>query len=204
MRTALKKDEKILVVIHQHWLKIATPIFAWILASVLLIWFLPTGTALLIALVSALFPLYEYINWKHNLWAVTNLRVVDESGFFSRYSKESPLDKINNVEYDQSFIGRLLGYGNVDIQTAAEMGETTYQLIHHPKLLKDTITHAQEEYKKNAINNQAQLLAQAIAKNNTPSQQLIADELHKLFELVQKGAITQEEYQLQKNKLLNS
>jgi uncharacterized membrane protein YdbT with pleckstrin-like domain len=206
MRTALKKDEKVLVIIRQHWLQLVLPIFAWIITSILLVWFLPTGTALLIALVALLFPLYEYINWKYNLWAVTNLRVVDESGFFSRYSKESPLDKINNVEYDQSFLGRLLGYGNVDIQTAAEMGETTYHLIHHPKLLKDTITHAQEEYKKNNIASQANLLAEAIAKSNAiqqPSQQMIADELIKLFELLQKGAITQEEYVAQKNKLLS-
>jgi uncharacterized membrane protein YdbT with pleckstrin-like domain len=203
MRTVLKKDEKVLVVIRQHWLKLVTPILAWVIASVLLIWFLPINTALLIAFIAALFPLYEYINWKHNLWAVTNLRVVDESGFFTRYSKESPLDKINNVEYTQSLLGRILGYGSVDIQTAAEMGETVYELIHHPKLLKDTITHAQEEYKKNNISSQAQLLAQAIAKSNTPSQQMIADELHKLFELLQKGAITQEEYQAQKSKLLN-
>jgi len=206
MRTALKKDEKILVVIRQHWLQLVLPIFAWLIISILLVWFLSTGTALLIALVAFLFPLYEYINWKYNLWAVTNLRVVDESGFFSRYSKESPLDKINNVEYDQSFLGRLLGYGNVDIQTAAEMGETTYHLIHHPKLLKDTITHAQEEYKKNNIASQANLLAEAIAKSNAiqqPSQQMIADELNKLFELLQKGAITQEEYVAQKNKLLS-
>ncbi len=206
MRTALKKDEKVLVIIRQHWLQLVLPIFAWVITSILLVWFLPTGTALLIALVALLFPLYEYINWKYNLWAVTNLRVVDESGFFSRYSKESPLDKINNVEYDQSFLGRLLGYGNVDIQTAAEMGETTYHLIHYPKLLKDTITHAQEEYKKNNIASQANLLAEAIAKSNAiqqPSQQMIADELNKLFELLQKGAITQEEYVAQKNKLLS-
>lgn len=206
MRTALKKDEKILVVIRQHWLQLVLPIFVWLITSILLVWLLPTGAALLIALVALLFPLYEYINWKYNLWAVTNLRVVDESGFFSRYSKESPLDKINNVEYDQSFLGRLLGYGNVDIQTAAEMGETTYHLIHHPKLLKDTITQAQEEYNKNNIASQANLLAEAIAKSNAiqqPSQQMIADELNKLFELLQKGAITQEEYVAQKNKLLS-
>ena len=83
---------------------------------------------------------------------------------------------------------------------------TTYHLIHHPKLLKDTITHAQEEYKKNNIASQANLLAEAIAKSNViqqPSQQMIADELNKLFELLQKGAITQEEYVAQKNKLLS-
>jgi hypothetical protein len=33
---------------------------------------------------------------------------------------------------------------------------------------------------------------------------MIADELHKLFELMQKGAITQEEYIAQKNKLMGS
>ena len=207
MRTELKKEEKILIIIRQHWVKLLLPIFVWLLAAVLLIWLADT-TGFIITLVLALYPMYEYLNWRNNLWCVTNLRVVDESGFFSRYSKESPLDKINNVEYDQSIWGRLFGFGNVDIQTAAEMGETTYDLIHHPKLLKDTITHAQEEYKKAQINRQANELARAIAAapNNIigqrPNQSLVADELHKLFELVQKGAITQEEYIMQKNKLL--
>lgn len=207
MRTELKKDEKILIIIRQHWLKLVLPFFAWLLLSVVLIWWLQNGTAFILVLLTALYPLFAYINWKYNLWCVTNLRVVDESGFFSRYSKESPLDKINNVEYDQDIWGRILGFGSVDIQTAAELGETRYELIHHPKLLKDTITHAQEEYKKMQISNQANQLAEAIARTSPatqPSQQMIADELHKLFELMQKGAITQEEYAAQKNKLLGN
>jgi uncharacterized membrane protein YdbT with pleckstrin-like domain len=206
MRTALKKDEKLLITIHQHWLKLVLPVLVWLILSILLVWVFTT-TGLVIALLLALVPMYIYLEWKHNLWAVTNLRVIDESGFFSRYSKESPLDKINNVEYDQTLWGRIFGYGDVDIQTAAEMGETTYKLIHHPKLLKDTITHAQEEYKKTQINNQAAQLAQAIAKNTVgtqPSQQMIADELGKLFDLLQKGAITQEEYTVQKNRLMGT
>ena len=204
MRTSLKKDEEILLIIRQHWIKLVLPIFVWLLVSVLSIWLLQT-TGLIVTLIEALYPMYEYLNWKNNLWCVTNIRVVDESGFFSRYSKESPLDKINNVEYDQSIWGRLMGYGNVEIQTAAELGETTYELIHQPKLLKDTITHAQEEYKKSGIMCQAAHLARAIADTSAamaPSQQLIADELAKLFELLQKGGITQEEYVQLKNRLL--
>ena len=206
MRTALKKDEKILITIRQHWITLVLPCFVWLLVAILAFWLFKPGTAFIIILIAALYPLYVYIEWKCNLWSVTNLRVVDEGGFFSRFSKESPLDKINNVEYDQSLWGRIFGFGNVDIQTAAEMGETTYNLIHHPKKLKDTITQAQEEYKKSAISSQAQQLADAIAKA-TPvqaatSQQPIADELHKLFELLQKGAITQDEYLAQKNKLM--
>jgi len=203
-----KPGEKKLIIIRQHWLKLALPFLAWFMLAVLLLVFIKNYRVdLIIILLTALYPLIEYINWKNNLWCVTNLRVVDESGFFTRYSKESPLDKINNVEYDQSIWGRLFGFGNVDIQPAAESGETSYQLIHHPKLLKDTITHAQEEYKKKQVSDQATQLVQAIAKTNMgtqPSQQMIADELHKLFELLQKGAITQEEYLGQKNKLMGS
>lgn len=207
MRTELKKDEKILLITRQHWLKLVLPFFAWVLLTILLIWWLNNTTAWIIIFVAALYPLIEYINWRHNLWSVTNLRIIDETGFFTRYSKESPLDKINNVEYDQSIWGRIFGFGNVDIQTAAEMGETKYLLIHHPKLLKDTITHAQEDYKKNQLTNQANQLAEAIARTNQgakPSQQMIADELDKLFALLQKDAITQEEYLAQKQKLMGS
>ena len=210
MRTALKKDEKIVVKIRKHWISLVPPILAWILLVILLfvIGWPGKSVRFVIGLLAAIYPIYEYINWRFNLWTVTNMRVVDESGFFSRHSKESPLDKINNVEYDQSIWGRLFGYGKVEIQTAAEMGDDNYDLIHHPKLLKDSITHAQEEYKKIQISSQATQLAEAIAKSNPmaakASTQMIADELHKLFELLQKGAITQEEYIAQKNKLMGT
>jgi uncharacterized membrane protein YdbT with pleckstrin-like domain len=212
MRTSLKKDEKVLLIIRHHWLKLVLPFFIWIVIGALTIWIAKSSEnfnasgALIVILLAAIYPLWSYFTWVNNIWAVTNLRVIDEGGFFTRHAKESPLDKINNIEYAQSFWGRILGYGNVDIQTAAEMGDTSYVMIHHPKLLKDTITHAQEEYKTQQLNNQAQQLAKAIAENTalkSSSQSMIADELHKLFELMQKGAITQEEYITQKNKLMN-
>lgn len=210
MRSKLKTDEKLLLIIRRHWIKLVPPFLAWLLLTIALLWWLHDGIAFAVILVAALYPAIEYINWKYNLWAVTNMRVVDESGYFTRYSKESPLDKINNVEYDQTLWGRIFGYGDVDIQTAAELGETSYKLIHHPKLLKDTITHAQEEYKRIQITSQATQLAQAIAAQRPnlggapASQQMVADELHKLFDLLQKGAISNEEYVMQKNKLLGS
>lgn len=207
MRTELKKEEKLLVVIRQHWLKLILPFVAWVLLTVVLFIFLKednTRIALIIALVTALYPAYLYLEWKHNLWGVTNMRVIDESGLFSRYSKESPLDKINNVEYTQSFWGRIFGYGDVEIQTAAELGDTEYTMIHDPKILKDTITHAQEEYKTTQVKNQADQLAHAI-KLSMPAAQSnisVSDEIQKLFDLMEKGAITREEYNRQKNKLL--
>lgn len=209
MRSKLKKDEKLLLVIRHHWLKLVLPIFVWLLITALAFIFAPPQIALAIALVVALYPGYLFLEWKYNIWAVTNMRVVDEAGFFTRYCKESPLDKINNVEYDQSMWGRMFGFGDVEIQTAAEMGDTTYKMIHYPNLLKDTITHAQEEYKESQIKNQAQQLANAIKQNMQPSatsqsHTSVSAEIEKLFDLMQKGAITQEEYIVQKNKLLGN
>ena len=205
MRTELKKDEKVLLIIRHHWLQLIMPFFLWLVVGILSAIFLPISVSAIIILITALYPFIVYFIWVHNIWAVTNLRVIDEGGFFTRYAKESPLDKINNIEYEQSFWGRILGYGNVDIQTAAEIGETNYEMIHHPKLLKDTITHAQEEYKNKQVSNQADQLAKAIAENigsSKPTEIMIADELKKMFELMQAGAITLEEYAVEKNRLL--
>ncbi len=205
MRTHLKKDEKLLLITHQHWMTLIVPFIACLIIITLLFYFIDPTIALMIALGLLLVPGYLYLEWKNNLWAVTNMRVIDESGFFTRYSKESPLEKINNVEYSQGVLGRMFGYGNVEIQTAAELGDTQYTMIQEPKLLKDTITHAQEDYKGTQVKNQAQQLADAI-KLSMPAAAhhnlSVSDELEKLFNLLQKGAITHEEYILQKNKLL--
>jgi uncharacterized membrane protein YdbT with pleckstrin-like domain len=209
MRSQLKPNEKLLIIIRHHWMKLILPAVAWLLISVLLFYFLSDHIqiALIACLLIALYPLYLFLEWKNDIWAVTNMRVIDESGLLSRYSKESPLDKINNVEYDQSVWGRMFGYGDVEIQTAAEMGDTTYKMIHNPKLLKDTITHAQEECKNDQVKNQAQQLANAIKQSMPATAQSnvsVSAEIEKLFELMQKGAITNEEYIAQKNKLLGS
>ncbi|HEY4207862.1 MAG TPA: PH domain-containing protein, partial [Puia sp.] len=133
------------------------------------------------------------------------------TGLISHYAKESPLDKINNVSYDMTPMGRLFNFGHVEIQTAAEVGATDYFNVNHPRRLKDTITAAQSEYKTSQSSVQAQQMAAAIQQampyaahpapghTNVPN---ITIELEKLFDLKQKGALSEEEYNRAKNRLL--
>src|SRR5688500_20155426 len=79
----------------------------------------------IVALAGTLYFLLVYFSWKVNIWVVTNYRVIDEAGLFSHFAKESPLEKINNVSYDQSLWGRILNFGHVEIQTAAEIGRAS-------------------------------------------------------------------------------
>ncbi|MEW6196571.1 MAG: PH domain-containing protein [Bacteroidota bacterium] len=167
MRTELRKDEKILFETRKHWLALVVPVLITLALIVLSIYSYlkftdPGWWYLLIPIIALFYFLFRFYTWKFDLWAVTNYRVIDESGVFSVNSKESPIDKINNVSYYQSIFGRIFGYGDVQIQTAAELGETSYTSISNPKKLKEALSIAQEMYKEAQLNKQAYKLADAV------------------------------------------
>ena len=207
MRTPLQRDEQTLLVTRTSWITLIGPALVFIIGVVIGIFIDFFGWGMAVWIPALLYALYKYFEWRVNIWAVTNSRVIDETGLFSHYAKESPLEKINNVSYDQTLMCRLFNYGNVEIQTAAEIGSTNYTNVHGPKLLKDTITLAQADYKTMQLTSQARHMANAIGitkESKGPSGHGLASELEKLFELRQKGVLSEDEYNRAKNRLLNS
>ncbi len=209
MRTPLQKDETILLINYTSWVKLVMPVII-VLIGFVAAWLIGFGNYGWIAAVAGLiYGFIKYLEWKCDIWVVTNFRVIDESGLLSHHAKESPLEKINNVSYDQSLWGRILNFGHVEIQTAAEIGATDYYDVHKPKRLKDTITLAQAEYKNIQLTNQAKQMATAMglhpntAAHSGSSSTSIATELEKLFRLKEQGVLTEEEYNRAKEKLLN-
>jgi uncharacterized membrane protein YdbT with pleckstrin-like domain len=212
MRTPLQKEETILLVTHRNWLQLAVPSLLLLIgfAAAYFIGFMEWGW--IAAVLGIVYFLFAYWNWKVDIWVVTNLRVIDETGLFNHYAKESPLDKINNVSYDQTIWGRIFNFGHVEIQTAAEVGATDYFNVHNPKGLKDTITLAQSDYKTLQVTNQAKQMAAAMgwqantsvntSTNANHSAHNIASELEKLVQLRQQGILSEEEYNKAKSKLL--
>lgn len=218
MRTPLQKDEKVLLVTYSSWTSLVWPALlalALMVTGVIVVWKLPSVWGWLISVAGVGYWLIRYSNWKVNIWVVTNFRVIDEAGLMTHYAKESPLDKINNVSYDQTVAGRLFNYGHVEIQTAAEAGATDYYDVNHPKRLKDTITAAQAGYKTWQYGNQASQMAAAMdarygqsakasdATARAMDAPAIALELERLFELKMKGALSEDEYNRAKSRLLN-
>jgi len=201
MKTQLKNDEKVILKTNLHWFTMVLPFLILVAGAILGI--VIGGYGLLIILFAVAFFLYKMVERKNNIWVVTNLRVIDEYGVFSNNSKESPLDKINNVSFQQSFWGKIFGFGNVQIQTAAEIGSTNYSFVEHPGKLKDAITHMQEEYKDYQIKKQAAELAAAMTAGQQNAKMDVAAELEKLFDLKQRGIVTELEFYTRKTKLLN-
>ena len=207
MKTNLKQNEKILLLIRRHWFVLIAPVFltlVFLLIAIIGAQSEYSGYFILAGLASILYFIYKVIDRKTNIWVVTNLRVIDEFGVFSVNSKESTLDKINNVSYRKPLLGRIFNYGHVHIQTAAEMGSTIHKMLEKPKLLKDTITDQQDVFRQEQIQEHAQKLANAVGVNQSNSKTDISDELSRLHELKIKGIITEEEFNARKSKILNS
>ncbi len=160
MRTKLREGERKIFETRAHWVTVIKPFLVFFLALVLFVCafvmieektffrtFARWACAAFLAVATGYFGYWEWFR-RRDIWAVTNLRVIDEQGIFRHYSKESPLNKINNLSYDQSLLGRIMNFGNVEIQTAAEDGATIYRKVSKPKQLKETIALYRDEYGK--------------------------------------------------------
>lgn len=136
MRTVLKKNERLLIEAKKHWFILVAPI-TWLAMSVIVTGivyanagFSGFGHASRVIVIGFVFYLlYRIYDRTTNIWAVTNLRMIDEFGVISYSAKESPIDKINNVSFNKSVLGRLFDYGDVQVQTAAEMGSTEVRFV---------------------------------------------------------------------------
>jgi uncharacterized membrane protein YdbT with pleckstrin-like domain len=71
--------------------------------------------------------------------AVTSHRVIFKQGFINRRTEETNVDKIASVDVDQSILGRILGYGSIDIRSTGDSFESLDR-ISHPIELRNAIT----------------------------------------------------------------
>jgi len=150
MRSRLRSDEKLIVVVRRHPIALALPVALglFLLGAFAASWLAPepawrlVGGALL--LVGGAWVAWRFFAWRYDLWAVTTHRVIDESGVLTVRMVDSPLETINTVACQQSLFGRMLGFGCVAIQTAAERGPVTIEGIADPETLRDAILDMKE------------------------------------------------------------
>ena len=153
MRTRLRESEQIVMVSKKHPLNIILVVMMTVVFIVLFFVFLgqgmPSWVLWIFGIGSLLLVLVTLpMLWvrQRDIWVVTNQRVIDECGIVSLYSMESPLDKITNVSVSLSLLGRMLGYGVVQIQTAGEAGVTEEGKIMHPREFRQAVFEQREDY----------------------------------------------------------
>jgi len=123
---------------------------------------------------------------------VTNHRVILQTGILAKSSMDTRLDKINNIEHRQTLWGRLLNYGDVEIDTASDTGVSRFHNIANPLELKRTIMVAAEQYRAGSPGGPAVMAA-------GPSG---AERLRQLKALLDDGLISKEEFEVKRRELL--
>lgn len=159
---------------------------------------------------------YVYLEWYSQDYLVTNRRVIKVEGILGKRSADSSLEKINDAVLQQSLFGRMFGYGDLDIMTAAEESVDRYRMLAQAQTFKRTMLDEKHRLEQEAF----QIPAPPLRAAPTPPapvpapvvppapapRQMSSDEitsaLSNLANLRDRGAISPEEYEAKKQDLL--
>lgn len=103
----------------------------WVVAALAVVWVLLVAGGLL--------------RWWFTQHVITNERVIYRAGVLSREGKEIPLEVINDVSFSQSLWERMIGSGDLLIESAGELGQSHYRDIPDPEAIQTVIYDAREK-----------------------------------------------------------
>lgn len=180
-----KPGEQILLVLHRHWFNILTQFLAVFLMLLLLIGsfvYLPiifpdlaegAGHTLFLFLENLFFLLLWiiffliWVDYYFDVWIVTDRRIVniEQKGLFSRVVSELEIENIQDITTDvRGVIPTFLNYGQLFVQTAAEMERFVFRNIPDPYTVKDMIMNLQKKQEKREENEFGEMLKKKIHK----------------------------------------
>jgi uncharacterized membrane protein YdbT with pleckstrin-like domain len=123
---------------------------------------------------------------------VTTDRVIFRHGLFAKAGIEIPLERVNAVHFNQGIMERILGAGDLMIESGAERGQQRFTDVKHPDLVTNTI-HKQMDANEDRMYGG---LRGAAATTD------VAGQLERLEGMLHRGTLTQEEFDNQKRRLL--
>jgi hypothetical protein len=161
--------------------------------------------------------------WWAQDYLITNRRIVKVEGILNKRAADSALEKINDAILTQDVPGRIFGYGDLDILTAADIAVDRYRMLDRAPEFKRLMLDAKRalemetEYRappSPPIRAGASAGAQprlAEAGSSQPGQggrgysssAEVMDTIGRLAELRDRGAISAEEYEAKKRELLS-
>jgi hypothetical protein len=141
----LSSGEVVLRRARQHWLALLgdsrRAVLLWVLGILALIAYGLLGPenrtlemilgilAFVLLVVGAVFFAIEYWEWWAQDYLITNRRILKVEGIFNKRSADSSLEKINDAILHQDIFGRMFGYGDLDILTAADTAIDHYRML---------------------------------------------------------------------------
>jgi uncharacterized membrane protein YdbT with pleckstrin-like domain len=160
LRNLLGEGEEIVFSTRQHWF---IPLFH-VLTEIVLIGLLIAVAAIVpaafpqipaqlvyfgaaaLGIIVLLSALSDILRWRNEQFVITDRRVLQLQGVVNKNVLDSSLEKINDVQLEQSWLGRVLNYGDLQILTASEEGINRMHAIEGPIEFKRAMQDARARY----------------------------------------------------------
>ncbi len=202
--------------VEQIWRALLAGLLILVVSLIMLLkpQFSPVGW---IAVVIAVVPGFElvriFLDWLNERYIITNRRVIEVRGIINKHVRDSALEKVNDVDMNQSIVGRLLGYGTVQIITGSDIGVNMFRRISNPVRFKREMLNAKEKLHEASATDEPEEPAPSglpieaeKATAPTPDSSVAANIPNLIVELAklhQQGILSEEEFQAKKKELLN-
>ncbi len=171
------------------------------------------GYAFWIALAVGLIGLVWYfLVWRVERYLVTTRRVIEAGGVVNKYTHDTSLQAITDMNVGHPWLGRIFGYGEIDLLTAAEAGTSKIRFLPNADGFKKALLDAKQEHELEVGGGRAMQDAVAVAaaaqqERPTGGGGMSAEELDtalsRLADMRDRGLVTQEEFDQKKRELLD-
>src|SRR6266851_8084890 len=195
----INEGEEVVLDLHPHWWFLSEPVSTVVFillasivallanASTVVLWLL-----VVVLLASLLWLLERYARWATTEFVLTSDRIILRRGVIAKQGREIPLDHINDISYHQTVFQRMIGAGDVVIESAGERGQEVFPVLPKPTSIQNEIYRQLEAHKVVQPDRAA-----------GPYLLSIPEQIEKLDELRQRGIITQAEFDSKKTQLLD-
>ena len=206
-RRLLADHERLVFDLKPHWAALVGPIFFCLLAvAVYVLGYrladdrlddpgiaqnIIGALALILIVWRGVIPIAR---WATTTFVLTSDRLITRSGVIAKHSKEIPLERINDVAFNQSIFERMIGSGDLMLESAGERGQTRITNVRNPEQVQLTI------YKEVEENNNRMMRPGAPPAE--PRGDSVTDQLSALGRLKEQGVISDMEFETKKQELL--
>lgn len=198
-RSFLNDDEEVVLDLRPHWVFMTWPTVA-LAGSLALALYANSKTSwdvVIIPLLGVVMVALIWFLWRFARWRTTNLivttdRIVVRRGVIHRRGREIPLEHVNDLTVTQGLVERVLGAGDLHIESAGERGQEVFNDCPRPPRVQNEIYRQMDEAG-----------ARDAARREGRRELSPLEQIEKLDDLRRRGVISQAEFDAKKSQLLD-
>ena len=201
----LHDSESLVLNLKPHWWTFAQPV-TFALGALVAAVLLSLADSGLLTWLGAVIVVVAFINlavvygkWSTTFFVLSSERLIFRTGVLTKRGIEIPLNRINNVNFRQSLFERLIGAGDLLVESAGESGQSRFSDIRKPDAVQNEIYRQVENQRRSGVQApEAEPLDSAPVGGSSTSQLL-----EELNEMRRGGLISAEEFEAKRRDVLD-